>query len=127
MGKRSKQRGYTLIDLIVVMVILSIMSTVAIAKYLDLNGDARRASAQSVAGTLTSASVANYLVRLKGAASNTSAIANCADVAGLLTPGSLSNFVIEAQPVAPGESASCTLNHTSGAANPATFTAYGIS
>ena len=127
MGKRSKQRGYTLIDLIVVMVILSIMSTVAIAKYLDLNADAKHASVQSVAGTLTSASVANYLVRLKGTASNTSAIANCADVAGLLAPGSLSNFVIEAQPVAPGNTASCTLNHTSGAANSATFTAYGIS
>jgi len=127
MGKRSKQKGYTLIDLIVVMVILSIMSTVAIAKYLDLHEDARRASAQGVAGTLTSASVANYLVRLKGTTSNTSAIGDCTDVAGLLMPGSLSNFVIQAQPVAPGSTALCILNHTSGAATSAIFTAYGIS
>jgi len=128
MGKRGKQKGYTLIELIVVMVILSIMSTVAIAKYLDLHEDAKRASAQSVAGTLTSASVANYLVRLKGPASNTSAIADCADVAGLLTPGSLSTFVIVSQPVAAGSTAACTLNHTSaGPTTSATFTAYGIS
>jgi MSHA pilin protein MshA len=127
MGKRTKQRGYTLIDLIVVMVILAIMSTVAVAKYLDLHEDAKGASAQSVAGTLTSASVANYLVRVKGPAPNTSAIADCADVAGLLMPGSLSTFVIESQPVAPGNTASCTLKQTSGAATSATFTAYGIS
>ena len=49
-----KQRGFTLIELVMVIVILGILAAVAIPKYLDMRTEALSATFQGVCGSLKS-------------------------------------------------------------------------
>ncbi|MBU2652466.1 MAG: prepilin-type N-terminal cleavage/methylation domain-containing protein [Bacteroidetes bacterium] len=48
------QKGFTLIELVIIIVILGILAAVAIPKYQDLSGEAREAAARSSLGSLRS-------------------------------------------------------------------------
>ena len=55
MSTMRNQRGFTLIELVIIIVILGILAAVAIPKYQDLSGEAREASARSSLGSMRSA------------------------------------------------------------------------
>jgi MSHA pilin protein MshA len=55
-----KQQGFTLIELIVVIVILGIMSAVAIPQFVNLQSDARSSVMSGVEGTIRSAATLVY-------------------------------------------------------------------
>ncbi|HEX4943230.1 MAG TPA: prepilin-type N-terminal cleavage/methylation domain-containing protein [Usitatibacteraceae bacterium] len=118
------QQGFTLIELVVVIVILGILAAVAVPKFIDLSGEASQAAVEGVAGGLSSASAVNYAARKANAAKGI-AIANCTDVAGALQGGLPTGYVITAGAVVADATATCTL--TGQNAKTATFTALGIS
>ena len=62
----NKQQGFTLIELVVVIVILGLLAATALPKFIDVTTDARTSSVQGVAGGLRAAAAlgqAEYIVR----------------------------------------------------------------
>lgn len=60
-----QQSGFTLIELVVVIVILGLLAATALPRFVNITGDARAASVQGIAGGLRSAvalAKAQYLV-----------------------------------------------------------------
>jgi len=69
---KKQQRGFTMIELIMVIVILGILAAFALPKFADFTGDARLAAMQGAAGAVKSASA---IVHAAALADPTAAVA----------------------------------------------------
>ena len=121
---RLAQTGFTLIELVMVIVILSVLAAVAVPKFIDLGTDAKAAALSGIAGSLTSASAVNYAGRKVNTGYGV-AVANCSDVASALQGGLPTGYSITSLAVAANASVTCTVTQTS-TSNTANFTATGI-
>ena len=83
-----QQSGFTLIELVVVIVLLGILAAAATARFQDLATEARIAAVAGIAGEIASGSAINFGARSVNAA-NGVAVAGCAASGGLLQQGAV--------------------------------------
>jgi MSHA pilin protein MshA len=144
-NEKLSEKGFTLIELIITIVIIGVLAAVAIPKFQNLSGDAQKGVASGVGAALASASSVNYarsVVPAATACANGTAlgtagcsfyhITSCADLdankAALADIPTAPPYAVAAGAgtFANGTTASCTV--TDGGATPvtlATFNAYG--
>lgn len=120
------QNGFTLIELVVVIVILGILAAIAVPKFINLEGDARTAAVKGIAGNLASASAINYAAKVTNKASVDTSAGCTNDVATALTNGfssddyTLSGDFAQTTPVV-GDTATCTVTDADNGTYVATF------
>jgi len=114
------ESGFTLIELVMVIVILGILAAVATPKFTSLVEEADASAVKGIAGGLASAAATNWAL-CKSSSAACISISNCTDVANLLTETLPTNMTIASQAIAAGATVSCTL--TGGSSKTATFTA----
>ena len=124
------QKGFTLIELIVVIVLLGILGVTALSKFQNLALEARNATIQGIASEITGGSSINYGASLLGAATavdTSGGSAACATIsAGLLSAGALPTDYTAAAGAgtcaAAGDVFTCTIDHSDTGTTAATAT-----
>lgn len=121
-------RGFTLLEIIIVIVILGILGAMLVPAYQDLTSESHSQTAKSVAAALTTSSANNYRFESMGS-SKAVAVGNCTDVPNTLKSdaGSLpAGYVITSQTIPAGQKRTCTLTAPDGTTTE-TFVGVGVS
>ncbi|MDT8281177.1 MAG: prepilin-type N-terminal cleavage/methylation domain-containing protein [Gammaproteobacteria bacterium] len=120
-----QQSGFTLIELIMVIVVLGALAVTALPRYINLQGQAEQGATDGVAGALAAGSAINFADCTAGGGATCltgGAMANCTDVAATLLGGLPATHAITALALgASGTTTVCTV--TGAGASSATFTA----
>jgi len=121
-----KQAGFTLIELVMVIVILGILAAAAIPQFVDLSGEANQGAVNGIAGALSSAAAVNYATCKTVGTSDArcKVVNNCTDAANTLQSALPTGYTITAAAVADNATVSCTITHTT-STKTATFSAIG--
>ena len=122
-----QQSGFTLIELIMVIVVLGALAVTALPRYVDLQTQADVGATEGVAGALASGSAINFAACTAGLAAPdcAAAMANCTDVSTTVLGGLPVGYVLTALPltVGPGSATTCTVTGPAPTLAAVTFTA----
>jgi MSHA pilin protein MshA len=113
---KTQQSGFTLIELVMVIVILGILAATALPKFYDLSSDAEDAALLGVKGSIESASAINYAARSLSSAngSDTAGVACDTAVGNILQGGLPDDYTVNntATSATTGTVNTCTLTQT---------------
>ena len=117
----NNQKGFTLIELVAVIVILGALAVTAIPQFIDLQDEADEAAVNGVAGSLASGAAVNYAGVLAGDGS-VATLEECQDVANTLNAGTLPDnysFTSDTKSLGSGtgETTDCAVGNGSSTAN----------
>ncbi len=129
-----RKQGFTMIELIVVIVILGVLAATALPKFIDMNSDAKAAALKGVVGAAASAMTINYsgcaVVQHAPATGKCVKVDDCNDLGTIMQGGLPTGYTIADGALGTGSAgsngveATCTITQTNGSAT-STFT--GIS
>lgn len=132
--KIRRPQGFTMIELIVVIVILGVLAATALPKFIDMNSDAKSAALKGVVGAAASAMTINYsgcaVAQHTPATGKCVKIDNCNDLGTIMQGGLPTGYTVADGALGTGNAGSngvedtCTITQTNGGAT-GTFT--GIS